>query len=355
MNNNPIPARRNPRRANANANPVYVAPARRQRVPVNPIPANPIPVNNNPNNNVIPPFNGPVNNLQDYRDRYVGPLTQELMKIPKSLKKKEFPHMEIFERHQILYSDIVYMPEDEGIGRVDGGYKFMLVCVDGATNNCDMEEMKFRDAPTTLLAFRNILSRRFITLPYQFIITDNDYAFKNEFDVFLTQNNIIHRCERLARHSQLSIVNNLIRTLSSAINIRMANDEVNNPGLINKEWRRGLGELRRILNRPEYLKIPPQEPNVDNPVLFNVDNQNVLPINSSVRIKLDHPVNADGTHLFGKFRSGDLRWSSVIYTIQNLVLNLGQPVMYKINTIENCLFLRKQLKPVRIPANPNPN
>lgn len=288
-------------------------------------------------------MNNQPNNLQEYRNRYTNELTRELTKKPPKIPRDAYPHMEIFERHQILYLDIVVFPEDRQ------EFRYLLVAIDGCTRNVDFEELKFKDAPTTLRAFRNILRRRFITLPYQFCLTDNGGEFKGVFNQFLERNHIIHRYEKLARHSQLSIVNNMIHTLSAQINIRMANDEINNVGNINKEWRRGLGELRRILNRPEYLHQPPEEPNLNNPVQFKINpNTRILNIGDRVRVRLDHPVNAQGDFLYGGFRQGDLRWSPEIYTIENIILNAGQPVLYKLNGIGNrALYNEKQLMLVR--------
>ena len=378
MNNNPIP-RRDPRRI-ANAIPVnYAPPVRRRRAnnnnPVligNPNPNNnpnnnPIPANNNnanpPNN---PPNNNPANNailvnnpnnnrivyngpvvprtLQDYKKKYAGKLTIALTKQGEPIECNEYSHMEFFARHEMVYFDLIVFPKDSN------EFHYLLVAIDACSRNVDFEPIKWKRSDVCLLALRRILARRYITMPYRFAMTDNGKEFKGVFERFLTANNVIVRKERQSRFSQLAIMNNICQTISKHINVRMSNSEIDNPALgSNTNWTKGLGILRTILNTPKYLHAPPPMPDVFQPVNFKIKaNEEPLNIGENVRIKLDYPINPakQDEMLYGSFRSGDLRFSSEIYTIENIVLNIGQPILYRVEGIKNALYLKKQLQVV---------
>ena len=75
-------------------------------------------------------------------------------------------------------------------------------------------------------------------------------------------------------------------------------------------------------------------------------NEDILPIGTRVRVKLDYPINlVNKKRLVGTFRSSDIRWTRDIKIITNIILKPGFPIMYQVND-ENIHRTRNEIQVV---------
>ena len=115
--------------------------------------------------------------------------------------------------------DLLFLPETKQ------GYKYLLVCVDLATNLFDIEPLKTKTPEETLKAFNKMFNREYIHKPKASIRTDAGNEFKGVFDKYLYNNNILHKKAIPARHKQLSNVETLNKQLGLIFNSYMNQKE----------------------------------------------------------------------------------------------------------------------------------
>ena len=96
-------------------------------------------------------------------------------------------------------ADLLHLPTTKE------GYKYLLVIVDLATDNFDIEPMKNNTSTTTLDAMKTIFNRKYVKKPFASIRTDNGSEFKKDFHQYLYDNNIVQRFALPYRHTQLEV------------------------------------------------------------------------------------------------------------------------------------------------------
>lgn len=143
-------------------------------------------------------------------------------------------------------SDLIIMPKTKE------GYRYLLVILDLATNEMDIEPMKTKTAIDTLNAFKAILKRKILKLPEMSFQTDGGSEFKAQFNKFLEDNAIYHKVSYPANHKQQAPIeglNNIItRILMNYLNkksLELDKDYMN--------WNDILPLVRTELNK--YRKI----------------------------------------------------------------------------------------------------
>jgi len=107
--------------------------------------------------------------------------------------------------------DILYLPTSTF------GYKYLLVAVDLATDEFDIEPLKTLSASSCLNAYKYMLKGEYIYKPKATVTTDGGLEFKGIFNSWLKENNIFHRVVVPDRHTQTSNVESLNRTLGRLI------------------------------------------------------------------------------------------------------------------------------------------
>ena len=296
--------------------------------------------------------------LEEFTNKFVHnkELVTQLTKIPQTIKNNEKAKFIVPEKNKIIMADIIYMPDDTNNKKRDKdiAFKYILVVLDLATNNIDATELKYRDSEVVLLAFKRILSKsKYLTGKYSYIqlITDGGSEFKGVFSDFLKSKSIIHKTTVRGRHQQLQPIDSRIALISKYLNIAMLSNELITK-TVNREWIKKMNHLIYILNQKKYLKKVLNVEDIDDfgQIITNYDkkktnHEDIIPIGTKVRIKLDSAVNniTDKKYSIEKFRKGDLRYSKDIYKIETHVINPMQPVMNKVNNINNIHFLKKQL------------
>ena len=210
--------------------------------------------------------------------------------------KDNIPHIKYYN----YMCDLLYLPEDVE------KYKYLLVCVDLATNKFDVEPLTERTSKAVLEAFKNMFEREYIKKPYASVRTDAGTEFQGDFNKYLKNENILHRVAMPGRHKQVANVESLNRTLGRLINGYM-NTKERTKATIDKDWIDCLPIIRKELN--EIRAIPEGNIFLDNytapqykPAKFN--------IGDFVHYKLSEPESAIGLkQKIKKFREGDNRAS----------------------------------------------
>jgi len=202
-------------------------------------------------------------------------------------------------------ADILYLPTTKE------GYKYLLVCIDLASNRFDIEPLKTKDSKATLEAFKNMFKRSYIKQPKVSLRTDNGTEFNNEFDKFLQKNNIFHSVSLPYRHKQLANVESLNKQLALLFNLYMNTREIES-GEQYSEWTDILKSVRRLLNKHRKIELPKIKDWIDNNTILPILNNTEKPkfkVGNIVHQKLEIPKNAlnnkQSTH---NFRMGDYRY-----------------------------------------------
>ena len=163
-------------------------------------------------------------------------------------------------------ADILHLPTDKF------GFNKLLVICDIADDTFDIEKLKGESAEETLKAYKKIIQRGIIKVPYASILTDGGSSFKSVFHKYLYDNGVHQRVARVGRHHQLSNVDSLCRQLGSIFNGIM-NKKEEETGKVSKAWTHAIDEVRGKLNnyrRSRGVKIPKDITTYEYPIFDNV-------------------------------------------------------------------------------------
>lgn len=256
-----------------------------------------------------------LNTLKDFENEFISKDALNLTKLPIT-KNVITSHYNIGTKNQVIQLDILFFPETKL------QFKYVLVACDVATNTTDAQEMKLKDATTTLETFKIILKRKSIHRP-SLIMTDGGGEFKGVFQKYLHSQNIGHQIT--SRHRQLAPVDRICAILGKYLNKVMLSEEIKTGKLNVDAWKQHLSKLIEILNKSytkEVIKIDDLNPEP-------LGKGEILHIDSKVRIALEKPIEyITNKALIGKFRAGDVRWSKELFTIHQININPSQPVTY---------------------------
>ena len=263
-----------------------------------------------------------------------------LFKIPKKEKGKEMPKFYNFTEDYTHQTDILYMPNDNG-------FKYCLVVVDVATNKCDAEPLKEISSKTVYDAIMKIYKRKILNVPHK-LITDAGPEFKGSFKNSLNNDGISLKNAIAGRHRQIGMVEKKNQIIGKTLMMKMFAREMLT-GETNRQWVKDLPNIiNRMNNKYYHDPINYQESIKNSP--FRTLKQEMIPLGSIVRVKLDEPRDIAENKLHGKFRSGDHRWSIEKYKVVNYIIDPLEPVLYIINKKlkpgEHVAYTAKQLQVV---------
>jgi len=248
-------------------------------------------------------------------------------------------------------ADLLFLPE------TSSGYKYLLVMVDLANDEFDIEEIRNKESATVLSAMKNIFKRGILKKPYASIRTDSGSEFKGIFHKYLYDANILHKIALPNRHTQLANVEALNRQLGRLLNGYMNQKELET-GKVFKSWKKILGVIRRDLNIIRKKKLPTVkeeetylypifDPTYKIKTKKGIKLKRLLPkfqINDLVHRLLDYPKNALGKKQSGTFRMGDFRYDVNPQKITRILYYAGDiPYRYMIEGIDNASFKDTQL------------
>jgi hypothetical protein len=263
---------------------------------------------------------------------------KSLYKKPVPETKGQMPVTQVFEKGVYHQADILYLPEDKK-------FKFALVVVDLYDSSVDAEPVKdiLSKDNDVLNAFKKIYSRKYLDLP-EIITLDKGSEFTQSpvLDYF-KKNKVNVKYALSGRSRQLAMVERMNQKIGTILHKRMTNQELVT-GQKSTEWVEDLPVLIELLN--EKKKKPLTEEISPDPIADEYTG-NLYKIGQKVRLLLDKPVDAvRGNRLYGNFRSSDIRWTTKVYKITEVLLKPGFVPMYLTDADDNVARTKNQLQKV---------
>ena len=133
----------------------------------------------------------------------------------------------------------------------------MLVCVDLATDEFDVEPMKDKEASTVLKSLLTMFKRNFIKKPKYSFATDSGSEFKGVFHKWLYNESIYHKIALPNRHTQQATVESLNKQIVRVLNGYMNKVEESTQMPYN-EWTDVINIMRKDMNK--FRKKPKFNP-----------------------------------------------------------------------------------------------
>lgn len=236
-------------------------------------------------------------------------------------------------------ADLLHLPTTKE------GYEYLLVIVDLASDNFDIEPLKDTSSLSTLQAMKKIFSRKYVKKPFASMRSDNGPEFKKDFHQFLYDNNILQRYASPYRHTQLANVESLNKQLGYIFNIYMNSIEEATGERYN-EWTDILDYVRTELNK-ERGKTYTAKQIAEQPL----PDESEIPkpkfkVGDLVHYALNYPRDAlNKKQPTAKFRAGDYRWSLYPFEIVKIVQMNDKPYnRYLLKGIKNVSYSEYQLK-----------
>ena len=281
----------------------------------------------------------------------------------------------------IHQADIMHYPIDiQKIGKNKKKYGYILVVTDVGTrkiNAVPIERNVGEDGGgltgKKIVAGLNQIYQK-MTIPHV-LNMDNGSEFKNpDVKQWADENKISIRYISPSRHNQLVWAENANKALNGKLLPAMKTREIQS-GRTENRWVQLLPLALQTLKKREIIpkKIPfkkdalkgkkrdnklddlynaivkgskiPEVPEDEFSHGSNYGN-NLLPIGTRVRVKLEEPQDNLGKRAVGRFRQGDSRWERYAYEIEGYTLNPDQPPLYKVAEHPHARYAKWELKPV---------
>jgi hypothetical protein len=232
----------------------------------------------------------------------------------------------------VLQIDLLHMP-------TDGKYKYILVVYDMQTHEIDAEAIISKTSKETVKAFIKILDRKIIHTP-KIIYSDRGTEFKADFINYCTSNNMRIRYLETGQHAHG--VENANKRISGYLFKIMNAESIKNSD-VNSEWNINLRTCIDDLN--SKLTYKPKVVDVNNDSVKTKDGktETILHEGDKVLSVLERPQDIYRIKFDNKnFRHVDLKYDLLICEVENIIINLNQPVGYKISN-HTKLFTSEQL------------
>jgi hypothetical protein len=236
-------------------------------------------------------------------------------------------------------ADLLLLPETEK------GYKYLLVVVDIASDEFDIEPLKNKTSEDVLNGFKKIIKRKYLKLPKGSLRTDSGSEFKGVFHKWLLDKEVFHKYSLPNRHKQMANVESLNKQLGRIFNGYM-NFKEEQTGEMYKEWTDILDEVRTDLNQVRKKKLKDYIDPDDYPV-FDIQKagKQKYDIGSIVYEKLDWAENALGKKQpTPQFRQGDYRFSKTPKKVEKVVYMNDKPYYrYILSGLPNVSYSEAEL------------
>jgi len=235
-------------------------------------------------------------------------------------------------------ADLLELPETKK------GFKYLLVVVDLATDEFDIEPITNNKSLTVVDAMKRMFKRKHIKKPYASIRTDGGAEFKDAFDKYCYENNILHKIGVAGRHQQTANVERLNRELGRLFNGYM-NAIEEKTGETYKEWVEVVPKVRTMLN--DFRKKPEGDPFTDIYPTVDLTVQPKYKIHDVVYRMSEKPLDALGRKQNTQnFRMGDYRWERIPRKIVKVLRYAGKvPIRYILENLPNVAYAEYELMP----------
>ena len=235
-------------------------------------------------------------------------------------------------------ADLLELPETKK------GFKYLLVVVDLATDEFDIEPITNNKSLTVVDAMKRMFNRRYIKKPYASIRTDGGAEFKDAFEKYCYENSILHKIGVAGRHQQTANVERLNRELGRLFNGYM-NAVEEKTGETYKEWVEVVPKVRTMLN--DFRKKPEGDPFTDVYPTVDLTKQPKYKIHDVVYRMSEKPLDALGRKQNTQnFRMGDYRWERIPRKIVKVLRYAGKvPIRYILENLPNVAYAEYELMP----------
>jgi hypothetical protein len=245
-----------------------------------------------------------------------------------------------------LKADFNFMADILELPQTKKGFQYLLVVVDLATDEFDIEQLKTKESKTVLKAMLKMFKRKHIKKPYASIRTDGGPEFQDEFAKYCYENSILHKVGISGRHQQMANVERLNRELGRLFNGYM-NAVEEETGRTFREWVEIVPKVREMLN--EYRKKPEGDPFTD---IYEAPDVSIQPKYKEGDIVYrisEKPLDALGRKQpTQNFRAGDYRWDITPRKIVKVVRYSGKvPIRYILENLSNVAYAENELKPAK--------
>jgi hypothetical protein len=247
--------------------------------------------------------------------------------------KQQIPSIEDYN----FMADLLFLPNDRG-------FKYLLVVVDLASDEFDIEPINNKEPKTILKAMQTMFKRDFIKEPYASIKTDSGNEFKGVFHKYLYDKSIYHSTAFPGRHQQMSNVEQLNKQLGRIFNGYMNAIEIQTRKKFT-QWRNIIPFVRKKLNEVRKKNLPKDFKKVHYEVFNGGNQKSKYKVGDIVYRKLETPENALGEKLQGKFRMGDFRFDTIPRRIKQVLEYSGKvPFRYILEGFENVSYTANELR-----------
>lgn len=242
-----------------------------------------------------------------------------------------------------LIQDYNFMADLLELPKTKQGFIYLLVVVDLATDEFDIEPMTNNKSLTVVDAMKKIFKRKYLNKPYASIRTDGGPEFKDAFDKFCYENSILHKVGIAGRHQQMANVERLNRELGRLLNGYMNSIE-EKTGETYKEWVEAVPKIRVMLN--SFRKKPEGNPRKDIYPVANVLIEPKFKVGDVVYRKSEKPLDALGRKQpTQNFRMGDYRFDLTPRKIIRVLRYGGKvPIRYILENLPNVAYAEYELK-----------
>ena len=225
--------------------------------------------------------------------------------------------------------------------KTKAGFRYLLVCVDLATDEIDFEPMKTKTPTETLKAFKQIFKRDTLDIPHISMGTDAGGEFLGVVAEYFYEKSILHRKGKSARHRQQANVEKANQQIGFILNSHMNSVQYKTKKPY-YEWTTIIPDLRIMLNDARRLSDKAFLNN-QNRIHTTTYEEPQYEIGDLVHVRLDKPQDALGnTHASEKFRTGDTRYDFQSRKITNVLL-YPENVRYMVSGIRNVSYTEAEL------------
>ena len=242
--------------------------------------------------------------------------------------------------------DYNFMADTLHLPKTSKGYMYLLVVLDLATREFDIEPMKSTNSSEALSAVKKIFKRTYLNKPYASLSTDGGVEFKNAFHKYLFDNSIYHKVGSKGRHVQSAPVESLNRQLGRLFNGYMNKIELKT-GKPYTNWTDIIGTVRTELNKIRKRTATAKTMKDVTYKVPDFDTEPKFKVGDFVHVLLDHVENAQGEKQSSeKFREGDFRWDRQARKIKQVFAYAGNvPYRYHVEGIPKVAYAEWQLLP----------
>jgi hypothetical protein len=221
-------------------------------------------------------------------------------------------------------------------------FKYLLVCVDLATDEFDVEPMKDKEAKTVLKSLLTMFKRNFIKKPKYSFATDSGSEFKGVFHKWLYDESIYHKVALPNRHTQQATVESLNKQIVRVLNGYMNKIEESTQMPYN-EWTDIIDVMRKDMNK--FRKKPEFNPITTKMTIHDTKFEPLFNVGDVVYRQSDVPLNALGNpQPTNTFRVGDYRYVKVPKKIVKIIYMSGTPAYrYMLDGVPRASFTEAQL------------